>query len=1018
MIRTILRTSVSFCPSFCIFVLLTASLLRAGNAVAALQISNENAPAGGFAQIKIYAAKPTAIASGHIVVTLDQTFFGNAPQVGLFGANGDALGLASMKWPQIDIQYSSASGGIGQLASLPVIVISVPVLATATGTSVVSATSPDRSATVTSGSVTVQETLSVGKIPAGLGVAPAGTVVPITGTGFTPSTTMTIDGAVIDQANYVSPTEIDVTLGGSAELVGKRARVMDSGVEFDYFCFQPNDPLNFPENTGYGPGFANLQPLFPIVASTSSITGGAFDFGATVVQNPNPTAANVSVPSSIVESNSPMSIPPGSWAIFYATGLTYAHVTSNLPVRVVGISCVSHGYCPEAATGVQVSAPTTAGLSLAPSSLQFSWQTGTSAKPAARTVSSAPYEYGITAVTVTQGASWLSASIASQFASEFTVSVDPSNLAPGAYNGSILVTAYYGGTSTLPVTLSVTKAPVPVISASSPSLTFNAAAYNAATYSQSIAITSDSGATAFSVSVGPPGSFSWLKVSPLSGTAPATLTITWDPSAALQYCGSRSASGLILVDGPGNQLMIPVTLNVTAVQTSVTCSGPTGVGPGALIFSAQTGTAAQTQLIGVDTAEVQDMRHVTASVDQPWMTATAAVDDYIVQVTANPVGLAPGVYKGNVTVSQPGLNSIAVPVTFSVWSMPPKLTITQGSFTIVQQQGGPMPPLQPAEIDSGGISTPISIGLGANWLGLSVYRELYSGSFNNKVSALTPVPIQVGAYYTTPTSPGQYSGSFTVTSPGDSIYVPVTLLVEPGLWTPPVVSQVANAASGIAGSVSPGEILEVRGYSTGASRIGGLQLSSAGTVETSLNGLMMTFDGVPAPIIYTSANQTNLVVPYEVAGKASTSVQLTYNSMQTAAWTIPVAASAPGIFTVDSTGTGQAAAVNQDGTVNSAANPAARGSVVSIYATGEGQTSPAGVTGSVTKAPNSPVAQVSVSIGGVAATVQYAGSAPRSVAGVLQVNAVVPASVTSVPQAVMLTVGGVASQPGVTIAVK
>jgi uncharacterized protein (TIGR03437 family) len=121
---------------------------------------------------------------------------------------------------------------------------------------------------------------------------------------------------------------------------------------------------------------------------------------------------------------------------------------------------------------------------------------------------------------------------------------------------------------------------------------------------------------------------------------------------------------------------------------------------------------------------------------------------------------------------------------------------------------------------------------------------------------------------------------------------------------------------------------------------------------------------------------------------------------------------------VDSTGTGQAAVVNQDGTVNSAANPAARGSVISIYATGEGQTSPASVTGSVTKAPNATLANVSFNIGGVGAVVQYAGSAPGDVAGVSQVNAVVPASVSPGTQAVVLTVGGVGSQAGVTIAVK
>jgi hypothetical protein len=403
--------------------------------------------------------------------------------------------------------------------------------------------------------------------------------------------------------------------------------------------------------------------------------------------------------------------------------MTYADVTSNLPVRVMAISCLSSiaVYCPQAATGVEVSGLAGAGLSLAPSSLEFSWQAGTSSKPAPRTVSAAPYLYGITAVTIIPGASWLSASIAAQFSSEFTVSVDPSNLTPGTYNGSILVTGYESGSSTLPVTLIVTIAPVPVISASSQNLTFNAAAYNAATYSQSLAITSDSAATAFSVSVAPPGSFSWLKVSPLSGPAPATLTITWDPPAALQYCGDLSVSGLILVNGPGNQLMIPVTFNVTAVQTDVTCYGPRGVGPGALIFSAQTGAAAQTQIIDVESAILQDtFLPFSAAVDQPWI--TAVVNSYQVDVTASPVGLAAGVYQGNVIVSQPGLNSIAVPVTLSVWSTPPKLTITQGSFTIVQQEGGPEPPLQPAEIDSGGVSTPISIALGASWLGVNYYR--------------------------------------------------------------------------------------------------------------------------------------------------------------------------------------------------------------------------------------------------------------------------------------------------------
>jgi uncharacterized protein (TIGR03437 family) len=363
-----------------------------------------------------------------------------------------------------------------------------------------------------------------------------------------------------------------------------------------------------------------------------------------------------------------------------------------------------------------------------------------------------------------------------------------------------------------------------------------------------------------------------------------------------------------------------------------------------------------------------------------------------------------------VTIAEQGIAPIAVPVTLGVWSTPPPLTATQSSLTFVQQVGEPGPPYQTTEVDSGGVPVPLTFAIGGSWLNLI-----------NRFT-LTPAPIQVGVVQT-PMLPGQYNGSFTVTSPGSSVYVPVTLLVEPGPITPPVLSQVVNGASGIAGGVSPGEILTVRGYSVGASATSGLMLNNSGLVASNLNGLQVTFDGQAAPLIYTSANQTNLVVPYEVAGKTSTVIEITYataaGTFDTKAWSLPVMPAALGLFTIDSTGTGQGAIVNQDGSINSAANPAARGSVISIYATGEGQTTPAGVTGSVTGSGlKMPVLPVTVTIGGIQAVTQYAGSAPGSVAGLLQVNAVVPQGVSpgsAVP--LILSAGGIESQAGVTIAV-
>jgi uncharacterized protein (TIGR03437 family) len=114
-------------------------------------------------------------------------------------------------------------------------------------------------------------------------------------------------------------------------------------------------------------------------------------------------------------------------------------------------------------------------------------------------------------------------------------------------------------------------------------------------------------------------------------------------------------------------------------------------------------------------------------------------------------------------------------------------------------------------------------------------------------------------------------------------------------------------------------------------------------------------------------------------------------------------------------------AENADTTLNSATNPAARGSVVTFYETGEGQTVPPGVDGAIAttangKTPPVPAQKVSVTIGGQPAVVTYAGGAPGFPAGLMQVNVVIPSGTpTGVPVAVVITVGPNQSQTGATI---
>ena len=156
-------------------------------------------------------------------------------------------------------------------------------------------------------------------------------------------------------------------------------------------------------------------------------------------------------------------------------------------------------------------------------------------------------------------------------------------------------------------------------------------------------------------------------------------------------------------------------------------------------------------------------------------------------------------------------------------------------------------------------------------------------------------------------------------------------------------------------------------------------------------------------------------MPFEVAGSATANIALLYQGNISATTVVPVATAAPGIFTANTTGAGQAAAINAalSGSVNSAANPVHIGGYISLYITGAGQTIPTSVDGQVATATAITQQQVTATVGGVTAVVSYAGAAPTLVSGLTQVNVQIPAGVavgSAVP--VTVSVGGVAAQTG------
>jgi len=238
---------------------------------------------------------------------------------------------------------------------------------------------------------------------------------------------------------------------------------------------------------------------------------------------------------------------------------------------------------------------------------------------------------------------------------------------------------------------------------------------------------------------------------------------------------------------------------------------------------------------------------------------------------------------------------------------------------------------------------------------------------------------------------------------------------------------ITNAASNLPAAVAPGEIMTIYGTGLGTDPISYATIDTTvnpqGLIDTTLNGLQVNFDGFPAPVLYQSGKQVAVIAPYEIAGVGSAvAIQVINNSVTTSAFSAPLAASAPEVFSANGSGVGQAAVLNQNGTLNSATNPATAGSAVVLYATGEGITTPGGVDGLIANAAAGlpkPVAAVTVTVGGVSTPVEYAGAAPGEVAGLLQVNIRLPQSgLGSGNLPVKITVGNSTSQGSVTIAVK
>jgi uncharacterized protein (TIGR03437 family) len=524
---------------------------------------------------------------------------------------------------------------------------------------------------------------------------------------------------------------------------------------------------------------------------------------------------------------------------------------------------------------------------------------------------------------------------------------------------------------------------------------------------QTLAIRISTGKPAYVVST-TPASVPWLTVSPDSGTMPASLSVRVNPTTLAVNIYTATVD--VTVTGIAAPVSVPVTLTVTSPLPSLTLSAnvltfesPATVSPQTVVLNTTGSPISFTAVAGATWLGVTPTSGVillgapitlTVSVDTSSLTPKSTA--YIGKITVNATGAATASKTQSITVSL--LVDAATPTITSIW--PSTVLIGSPSTTVTIRGTGFYAPGTTVSIQ--GVTTPLTTTVFSSTALMAVIpaTQLANAATLNLVVS-NPAP------------------------GGDSAPSPFVVTATP------IVAAAVSVASNLGPAVSPGELINIYGQSIGPATPATLTSTTVpGFVDTTLNGVAVTIDSVPAPLLYVSENQIAAQVPYEVSIGTAKNIVVN-NGVSVANGTVDIAAEAPGLFTLDATGSGQAAALNYDPstaayTVNASNNPAKVGDTLLLYATGEGDyaTSVFPRTGLIIPSSLSPLPElatmptVTFGTGATAlnVTAAYAGPSVGSIMGLLQINVQIPAGVPTgggVP--VSVNINGMSTQTGVTI---
>ncbi len=690
-------------------------------------------------------------------------------------------------------------------------------------------------------------------------------------------------------------------------------------------------------------------------------------------------------------------------------------------------------------------------LSLNTTSLSFAFTAGNGPASQQLSVSNAGASVNFTAsAATTSGGSWLAVSPSTGNASAaspgtLTIAATPGTLPAGTYSGTVTIaSAATGDQLIVPVVMAISAAKQ-IILLSQTGLTFTAVAQGGGVLPQSFGIlNAGSGSMNWTAQATTLSGSGWLSIDSASGTVNTPLLdvsfvnvqVNAQSLAAGNYYGSIQVSASGAANSPQT---IAVVLNVLAPGSN---PGPE-VRPTGLVFTGLGGGGNNPGSQSVNVSNVTGAAQLSYGSSPTYVNSSNWLSYLPANATLDPVtptrivvqpdftALSPGIYRGAITLA---LSDGSIR-TVSILSV-----VAQGTPGAGAENGGlaPRASCSPSQLQMQILNPQQGVGAGLGQpLPLQVEILDNCGTpmtpqrggaavaavFSNGDPGLTMVHTQNGVWNGTwvprngtPGAAAQIAMTALLVLQNNQTLVNQIILtgsLASGAGAP-VPQSVLNSASFLeTGTLAPGALISLFG-----SGLASAPTSGTNPLPTDLAGTEVTLGGQLLPLLYASDGQVNAQVPYGLAVNTQLQLQVKRGTSLSVPQSVTVAPAQPAIFTVDESGRGQGAIVNLQNQVVDASAPAGSGDTVVMYGTGLGAVTPALPAG--VSAPSAPLSQasgVSVTIGGVAANVSFAGLSP-GYAGLYQLNVVVPPGVTPGSQVpVAISVAGQTSPP-VTMAVK